>query len=61
MRTGWIAFRMSIVLFLIPFAFAFDDALLWNGPLWWILLAFGSLMRRHRGLGGDPGGLPGGA
>jgi TRAP-type uncharacterized transport system fused permease subunit len=44
MRTGWIAFRMSFVLFLIPFAFAFDDALLWSGPLWWILLAFGSLI-----------------
>lgn len=43
MRTGWIAFRQSIVLFLIPFAFAFDDALLWNGPLWWILVAFSSL------------------
>jgi TRAP-type uncharacterized transport system fused permease subunit len=43
MRTGWIAFRQSIVLFLIPFAFAFDDALLWNGPLWWILIAFSSL------------------
>jgi TRAP-type uncharacterized transport system fused permease subunit len=44
MRTGWIAFRMSFVLFLIPFAFAFDDALLWSGPLWWVLLAFGSLI-----------------
>ena len=43
MKTGWIAFRQSIVLFLIPFAFAFDDALLWNGPLWWILIAFSSL------------------
>jgi TRAP transporter 4TM/12TM fusion protein len=43
MRTGWIAFRQSIVLFLIPFAFAFDDALLWNGPLWWIFIAFSSL------------------
>ena len=43
MRTGWIAFRQSIVLFLIPFAFAFDDALLWNGPIWWILIAFSSL------------------
>ena len=43
MRTGWIAFRQSIVLFLIPFAFAFDDALLWNGPVWWILIAFSSL------------------
>ena len=59
MRTGWIAFRQSIVLFLIPFAFAFDDALLWNGALWWILIAFSSLVRRHRGLGGDPGRLPG--
>jgi TRAP transporter 4TM/12TM fusion protein len=43
MKTGWVAFRQSIVLFLIPFAFAFDDALLWNGALWWILVAFSSL------------------
>ena len=32
MKTGWIAFKLSLVLFLIPFAFAFDPALLWSGP-----------------------------
>jgi TRAP-type uncharacterized transport system fused permease subunit len=44
MRTGWIAFKLSLVLFLIPFAFAFDPALLWSGPLEWIALAFLSMM-----------------
>ena len=40
MKTGWYAFKLSFVLFLIPFAFAFDPALLWTGPLHWIALAF---------------------
>jgi TRAP transporter 4TM/12TM fusion protein len=44
MKTGWIAFKLSLVLFLIPFAFAFDPALLWSGPLGWIALAFASMM-----------------
>jgi TRAP transporter 4TM/12TM fusion protein len=44
MKTGWIAFKLSLVLFLIPFAFAFDPALLWSGPLGWIALAFVSMM-----------------
>ncbi len=44
MRTGWIAFKLSFVLFLIPFAFAFDPALLWSGPYGWIALAFVSMM-----------------
>ena len=44
MKTGWIAFKLSFVLFLIPFAFAFDPALLWNGPLGWIALAFAAMM-----------------
>ncbi|MBL8384549.1 MAG: TRAP transporter fused permease subunit [Burkholderiales bacterium] len=44
MRTGWIAFKLSFVLFLIPFAFAFDPALLWSGPPGWIALAFASMM-----------------
>lgn len=44
MKTGWIAFKLSLVLFLIPFAFAFDPALLWTGPLGWIALAFVSMM-----------------
>jgi TRAP transporter 4TM/12TM fusion protein len=43
-KTGWFAFRLSLVLFLIPFAFAFDDSLLWSGPLLWILFAFGSML-----------------
>jgi TRAP transporter 4TM/12TM fusion protein len=44
MKTGWYAFKLSFVLFLIPFAFAFDPALLWSGPLHWIALAFLSMM-----------------
>lgn len=44
MKTGWIAFKLSLVLFLIPFAFAFDPALLWSGPAGWIALAFVSMM-----------------
>ena len=39
MRTGWEAFKLSFVLFLIPFSFAFDPALLWSGPYGWIALA----------------------
>jgi len=44
MKTGWIAFKLSLVLFLIPFAFAFDAALLWEGPLHIIAFAFVSMM-----------------
>jgi len=44
MKTGWLAFKLSLVLFLIPFAFAFDAALLWVGPAHLIVLAFASLM-----------------
>ena len=44
MKTGWIAFKLSLVLFLIPFAFAFDAALLWEGPLHLIAFAFVSMM-----------------
>ena len=44
MRTGWIAFKLSFVLFLIPFSFAFDPALLWSGPYLSIALAFASMM-----------------
>jgi TRAP transporter 4TM/12TM fusion protein len=44
MKTGFLAFKLSLVLFLIPFAFAFDAALLWAGPIGWIALAFVSMM-----------------
>jgi len=44
MKTGWIAFKLSLVLFLIPFAFAFDPTLLWSGSAGWIALAFASMM-----------------
>ena len=37
--TGWIAFQMSFVAFLIPFAFVADSALLFQGPLSGVLLA----------------------
>jgi len=41
--TGLIAFRMCAVSFFIPFAFAFDEALLGKGPMVWIIFAFLSL------------------
>jgi TRAP transporter 4TM/12TM fusion protein len=44
MKTGWLAFKLSLVLFLIPFAFAFDPALLWQGALWTIGFAFTAMM-----------------
>ena len=37
--TGWIAFQMSFVAFLIPFAFVADTALLFQGPIFSILIA----------------------
>ena len=44
MKTGWLAFKLSMVLFLIPFAFVFDPSLLWSGDPHWIALAFVSVM-----------------
>jgi len=44
MKTGWLAFKLSLVLFLIPFGFAFDGSLLWEGPIPTIAFAFISLM-----------------
>ena len=37
--TGWIAFQMSFVAFLIPFAFIADTALLFEGPILGIIIA----------------------
>jgi TRAP-type uncharacterized transport system fused permease subunit len=44
MKTGWLAFKLSLVLFLIPFAFAFDGALLWEGSVPTIAFAFAAMM-----------------
>lgn len=44
MQTGWHAFRLSLVLFLIPFGFAFDPHFLGQGSIGWVLLAFASVM-----------------
>lgn len=44
MRTSMLAFRMSFVCFLIPFAFVFDPRLLAQGQSWWTLAAFLSMM-----------------
>lgn len=44
METGWHAFRLSLVLFLIAFAFAFDPLLLGQGPLPSVLIAFAGLL-----------------
>lgn len=37
--TGWIAFQMSFVAFLIPFAFIADPALLFQGPIFDVIVA----------------------
>ena len=44
MQTSYQAFRLSLVSFFIPFAFAFDTRLLAEGPLPWVLVACLSLM-----------------
>jgi len=44
MRTSMLAFRMSFVCFLIPFAFVYDPRLLAQGKSWWTLAAFLSMM-----------------
>ena len=44
MRTSMLAFRMSFVCFLIPFAFVFDPRLLAQGQSLWTLAAFLSMM-----------------
>ena len=38
-NTGWIAFQMSFVAFLIPFAFVADPALLFQGPILNVVIA----------------------
>lgn len=42
--TGWKAFRLSFVTFLIPLGFVFDTRLLGQGPILWVLLASLSLL-----------------
>ncbi|MBM3794898.1 MAG: TRAP transporter fused permease subunit [Acidobacteria bacterium] len=44
METGWQAFRLSLVLFLIAFGFAFDPLLLGQGPLPSVMVAFAGLL-----------------
>jgi len=44
METGWHAFRLSLVLFLIAFAFAFDPLLLGQGPILSVIAAFVGLL-----------------
>ena len=41
MRTGWMAFFISLVAFLIPFTFVYDPSLLMEGPLLYTVLSFG--------------------
>ena len=38
-KTGWAAFRLSLVCFLIPFVFIYDQGMLLKGPLDGILIA----------------------
>lgn len=44
MKASLLAFQISLVSFFIPFGFAFDEALLGNGAIHWIVFAFASLM-----------------
>jgi TRAP transporter 4TM/12TM fusion protein len=44
MKTGWLAFKLSFVLFLIPFAFAFDASLLFDGEPATIAIGFVAMM-----------------
>jgi TRAP transporter 4TM/12TM fusion protein len=41
--TGWVAFQMSFVAFIIPFGFVADEALLFQGPLLHIAIASAGL------------------
>jgi TRAP-type uncharacterized transport system fused permease subunit len=43
LRTSLLAGRLSLVSFLIPLAFVFDNRLLGEGPLGWVVVAFLSL------------------
>jgi TRAP transporter 4TM/12TM fusion protein len=38
-KTGWAAFRLSLVCFLIPFVFIYDEGMLLKGPMDGILIA----------------------
>ncbi|MBM4338743.1 MAG: TRAP transporter fused permease subunit [Deltaproteobacteria bacterium] len=38
-KVGWTAFRLSLVIFLIPFVFIYDPGMLFQGPLSGILIA----------------------
>ncbi len=41
MKTGWMAFFISLVAFLIPFSFVFDPSLLLEGPILTTVYSFG--------------------
>ncbi len=36
-KTGWLATKMALVAFIVPFMFAYDQSLLWVGSIWKIL------------------------
>ena len=36
-KTGWLATKMALVAFIVPFMFAYDQSLLWIGSIWKIL------------------------
>lgn len=56
MSTGWVAVKLGIVAFIIPFIFVYEPALLWQGPLHLILL---SLLTACIGVIGIAGGMSG--
>lgn len=36
-KTGWLASKMALVAFIVPFMFAYDQSLLWVGSIWKII------------------------
>ncbi|AGA69291.1 TRAP transporter, 4TM/12TM fusion protein [Desulfitobacterium dichloroeliminans LMG P-21439] len=56
MTTGWVAVRIGIVAFIIPFMFVYQPALLWQGPIHIVLL---SLLTACIGVVGLAGGVMG--
>ena len=56
-KTGWAGMRLGIVAYVIPFAFAFQPALLGKAPAADVAVAVAAA-RRHPGAGGRLRGLP---
>ena len=51
-KTGWVAFRLTLAGFIIPFIFVNDQALLMSGPVYWIVWRTGVSLLAIYVLGG---------